>query len=118
MPLLLRAMLCRKIPVRACACVIIRHHASAHYIDRSHFLHARLNAQHSTWQVAAVIKRCEAQSAAGKGRCSEYEHYIANCIKVRIVHRSCLPLCLISRSLEFTDTVLQSLYMALRYCCH
>lgn len=35
----------------------------------------------AAWQVA-VIKRCEAQSAAGKGRCSELERYMANCIKV------------------------------------
>ena len=33
--------------------------------------------------MAAVVKRCAAQSAAGKGRCSELERYMTNCIKVR-----------------------------------
>jgi hypothetical protein len=33
-------------------------------------------------QVAAVLKRCEAQSAAGGPRCSELDRYMANCIRV------------------------------------
>jgi hypothetical protein len=33
-------------------------------------------------QVAAVLKRCAAQSAAGGPRCSELERYMTNCIKV------------------------------------
>ena len=34
-------------------------------------------------QVAAVLKRCAAQSAAGGPRCSELDRYMANCIKVK-----------------------------------
>jgi hypothetical protein len=33
-------------------------------------------------QVAAVLKRCAAQTAAGRPRCSELDRYMANCIKV------------------------------------
>ena len=33
-------------------------------------------------QVAAVLRRCEAQSAAGRPRCSELDRYMTNCIKV------------------------------------
>jgi hypothetical protein len=33
-------------------------------------------------QVAKVLKRCAAQSAAGGPRCTELDRYIANCIKV------------------------------------
>jgi hypothetical protein len=64
------------------------HHA--HYVVAAELgcvLHVSLSTvSHS--QVAAVIKRCEAQSAAVKGRCSELERYMTNCIKVGALSRA------------------------------
>jgi Tyrosine-protein kinase ephrin type A/B receptor-like len=55
-------------------------------------MHVSLNALPTHVQVAAVIKRCEAQSAAGKGRCSELERYMTNCIKVGcLIHQTERP---------------------------
>jgi hypothetical protein len=52
------------------------------HTDEVLYPHVSLNVLPTHVQVAAVIKRCEAQSAAGKGRCSELERYMTNCIKV------------------------------------
>ena len=53
------------------------------------YLHVIIGVLPKHVQVKDVIKRCEAQSAAGKGRCSELERYMTNCIKVgRVLNRS------------------------------
>ncbi len=68
-----------------------------------------------------MIKRCERRSAAGKGRCTEYEHYIANCIKVRTLYIIAVH-ALISRPYDFLDTMscmytIEFLPLYVRCCC-